>query len=90
MTAESDPLDTGRGPSGKAHKGILRAAKFIQSTLKNMLLLQTAFDRSPVCMNDVTELLLTSIYTLLNLCYHLNMLNVNFDVAGLPTSSNGT
>ena len=49
MTAESDPLETDSVPGGKAHRGILRAARFIQNSLKNMLLLQTAFERAPVC-----------------------------------------
>ena len=48
LTAHSECIELEEVGDGRAHKGILQAARYIKNTLNNMQLLETAFQRGQV------------------------------------------
>ena len=48
LTAHSECIELEEVGDGRAHKGILQAARYIKNTLNNMQLLEMAFQRGQV------------------------------------------
>ena len=53
LTAHSECIELEEVGDGRAHKGILQAARYIKNTLNNMQLLETAFQRGQVTDNSM-------------------------------------
>ena len=74
LTAHSECIELEEVGDGRAHKGILQAARYIKNTLNNMQLLETAFQRGQV--SDVTGTALCCLCYLCYLCYLQNLQNL--------------
>lgn len=67
LTAECDSIEIDGLENCVAHRGILQAARYVQSTLDKLKILEQAFDRAQVLYSVITNMnLVWKCVTILN------------------------